>query len=132
MKRRLLLLSAALILILLAVAAYEFLPYGHAPAKQYFAPIGERKLQTDEIGQFNFVFETYEHMSFTGDEFRGWDIHEQLLWRYGIAFGAYAMPSIAMISPEHADRAKLCLKHMIEKMKSKKGVGRLDCIRHGR
>ena len=100
-----------------------FLPIGHVPADHYFKAVGERKLQQDEIGQFNYVLDTYEHLSFTGDEFKGWDTDEQLFWRYGIAFGAYAMPSIAMISPEHADRAKLCLRHMIQKMKSKKVWG---------
>ncbi|MEL6987632.1 MAG: hypothetical protein AAGK97_07345, partial [Bacteroidota bacterium] len=122
MKRKYLVLLLSL-LVLVCIAAYMLLPFGHAPAEAYFKPIGERVLQEDEIGQFNYVFNTYEHMSFTGDEFKGWDIEEQLLWRYGIAFGAYAMPSIAMISPEHADRAKLCLRHMIEKMKSKKVWG---------
>ena len=63
--------------------------------------------QKDEIGQFNYIFQHYEHLSFTGDEFKGWNTDAQPLWRYGIAFGAYAMPSIAMISPEHANRAKL-------------------------
>ena len=109
--------------LILAVIAYIALPIHHAPAKAYFSPIGERVLQKDEIGQFNYIFQTYEHMSFTGDAFKGWDIDAQPLWRYGIAFGAYAMPSIAMISPAHADRAKLCLRHQIEKMKSKKVWG---------
>jgi len=106
-----------------AIAAYFVLPHGHAPAEAYFAPAGERMVQKDEIGQFNYVYQTYEHLSFTGDEFKDWDTNDQLLWRYGIAFGAYAMPSIAMISPEHAPRAILCLQHMIDKMKSKKVWG---------
>lgn len=96
MKKRLLVISL-LVLTLFITAAFYILPHGHALAKEYFAPIGERTLQKDEIGQFNYVFETYEHLSFTGDEFKGWDTKEQLLWRYGIAFGAYAMPSIAML-----------------------------------
>lgn len=116
-------IAVGILTILLAVGAYFVLPHGHAPAEAYFAPPGERVLQKDEIGQFNYVFETYEHLSFTGDEFKGWNTDEQLLWRYGIAFGAYAMPSIAMISPEHAPRAILCLQHMIDKMKSKKVWG---------
>jgi len=113
----------------LASLGFYLLPTGHADAENYFAPIGERQLQKDEIGQFNYVYNVYEHMSFTGDEFRGWDTEEQMLWRYGIAFGAYSMPSIAMISPEHADRAKLCLAHMIDKMKSKKVWG--DWVEYG-
>lgn len=112
-----------LLFVALAMAAYFILPFHHAAAESYFQPIGKRSLQKDEIGQFNYVYQSYEHMSFMGDEFKGWDTDEQLLWRYGIAFGAYAMPSIAMISPTHADRAKLCLKHMIDKMKSKKVWG---------
>ncbi len=122
MKRKWVVVSL-LTLMALAVLAYFVLPMGHAPAKAYFEPIGERSLQKDEIGQFNYIFETYEHMNFTGDEFKGWDISDQLLWRYGIAFGAYAMPSVAMIDPDYADRAALCLRHMIEKMKSKKVWG---------
>lgn len=121
MKKKYLII--AIIILLIGAAVYFVLPIGHASADNYFKPVGERTLQRDEIGQFNYVFNTYEHMSFTGDEFKGWDTNDQLLWRYGIAFGAYAMPSIAMVSPAHADRAKLCLRHMIEKMKSKKVWG---------
>lgn len=117
------------VLLLVATIAYFFMPINHSSASKYFLPIEERKLQKDEIGQFNYVFDTYEHLSFTGDEFKGWDTQDQLLWRYGIAFGAYAMPSIAMISPAYADRAKLCLKHMIVKMKSKKVWG--DWVAYG-
>lgn len=98
-------------------------PTGNAPAKAYFEPIGVRVLQKDEIGQFNYIYEQYEHMSFTGDEFKGWDIDAQPLWRYGIAFGAYSMPSIAMISPAHKDRAIHALRQMITKMKSMKVWG---------
>ncbi|MFT6808111.1 MAG: hypothetical protein ACJA01_001335 [Saprospiraceae bacterium] len=123
MKKKYQVSIAILLVLILSLLSYLFLPIGHASAEYYFEPIGARELQKDEIGQFNYIFETYEHMSFTGDEFKGWDTNEQLLWRYGIAFGAYGMPSIAMISPEYADRAKLCLKHMIEKMKSKKVWG---------
>ena len=107
----------------ISLLAYFFLPLHHVSAEQYFLPAGERTLQKDEIGQFNYIFEHYEHLSFTGDEFKGWDTEAQPFWRYGIAFGAYAMPSIAMISPEHANRAKLTMKHMIDKMKSKKVWG---------
>ncbi|MBT8218262.1 MAG: hypothetical protein KJP00_00445 [Bacteroidia bacterium] len=128
MKRKYL-LPLALLVVVMCILGFVILPIGHAPAKDYFAPIGERTLQTDEIGQFNYIFEQFEHMSFMGDEFKGWDTDEQPFWRYGIAFGAYSMPSIAMISPEHADRAKLCLSHMIDKMKSKKVWG--DWIEYG-
>ena len=113
-----------LITVVLLLGLYLFIwPKGHSDSSKYFEEIGNRQLQEDEIGQFNYVFNLYEHMSFTGDEFKGWDIEDQPLWRYGIAFGAYAMPSIAMIDPAYADRAKLCLSHMIDKMKSKKVWG---------
>ena len=121
--KRMLLIGSAILATFLIIGFYFFWPHGHASVDEYFKEVGERELQVDEIGQFNYVYQNYEHMSFTGDEFKGWDIEEQLLWRYGIAFGAYAMPSIAMISPEHADRAKMTLKHMIDKMKSKKVWG---------
>ncbi len=38
--------------------AYFVLPMGHAPSQEYFKPIGERSLQKDEIGQFNYAFKT--------------------------------------------------------------------------
>jgi hypothetical protein len=121
---------AALIIVAVGMIGYlNFWPRGHFDADLYFKPIGDRQLQKDEIGQFNYVFKMYEHLSFTGDEFKGWDPEEQLLWRYGIAFSAYAMPSIAIIDDSYADRAKLCLDHMIEKMKSKKVWG--DWVEYG-
>lgn len=129
MKRKFFFSSVIILISILFFAVYYLLPIGNVSADKYFAPIGERQLQKDEIGQFNYVFDTYEHLSFKGDEFTGWDTKEQSLWRYGIAFGAYAMPSIAMISPMHADRAKLSLRHMIEKMKSKKVWG--DWVEYG-
>lgn len=122
-------LITATILLGAFLAAWKFLPLGHEASNNYFASLGERELQEDEIGQFNYVFNTYEHLSFTGDEFKGWDVDDQLLWRYGIAFGAYAMPSIAMISEAHSDRAIHCMKNMIVKMKSKKVWG--DWVEYG-
>lgn len=108
---------------------YFFYPFGLPNAKRYFDPIGQRTLQKDEIGQFNYVYNTYELMDITGDEFIGWDTSEHLRWRYGIAFSSYAMPSIAMISQEHADRAKHAMYLMIKKMKSPKVWG--DWISYG-
>ena len=108
---------------------YSFYPFGLPNAKRYFDPIGQRTLQKDEIGQFNYVYNTYELMDITGDEFIGWDTSEHLRWRYGIAFSSYAMPSIAMISQEHADRAKHAMYLMIKKMKSPKVWG--DWISYG-
>jgi len=108
---------------------YSFYPFGLPNAKRYFDPIGQRTLQIDEIGQFNYVYNTYELMDITGDEFIGWDTSEHLRWRYGIAFSSYAMPSIAMISQKHADRAKHAMFLMIKKMKSPKVWG--DWISYG-
>jgi len=115
--------------IIFFLAFYSFYPFGLPNAKRYFDPIGQRTLQKDEIGQFNYVYNTYELMDITGDEFIGWDTSEHLRWRYGIAFSSYAMPSIAMISQEHADRAKHAMYLMIKKMKSPKVWG--DWISYG-
>ena len=111
------------------IGYYFYYPFGLPSAENYFEPIGSRELQDDEIGQFNYVYHTYEIMDITGDEFIGWDISEHLRWRYGIAFSSYAMPSIAMISDEHADRAKYAMNLMINKMKSVKVWG--DWIAYG-
>ena len=115
--------------IIFLLVFYSFYPFGLPNAKRYFDPIGQRTLQKDEIGQFNYVYNTYELMDITGDEFIGWDTSEHLRWRYGIAFSSYAMPSIAMISQEHADRAKHAMYLMIKKMKSPKVWG--DWISYG-
>jgi len=113
----------------LCVSIYCLYPFGLPKAENYFKPPGQRKLQQDEIGQFNYVYNTYEIMNITGDEFFGWDISEQLRWRYGIAFSSYAMPSIAMISEQHAERAKHGMYLMIKKMTSVKVWG--DWIEYG-
>ncbi len=113
----------------LLITIYCIYPFGLPKAENYFKPVGQRELQTDEIGQFNYVYNTYEIMDITGDEFFGWDVFEQLRWRYGIAFSSYAMPSIAMISEKHADRAKHAMYLMIKKMKSVKVWG--DWIKYG-
>ena len=115
--------------IIFLLVVYSFYPFGLPNAKRYFDPIGQRTLQKDEIGQFNYIYNTYELMDITGDEFIGWDTSEHLRWRYGIAFSSYAMPSIAMISQEHADRAKHAMYLMIKKMKSPKVWG--DWISYG-
>ena len=115
--------------IIFLLVVYSFYPFGLPNVKRYFDPIGQRTLQKDEIGQFNYVYNTYELMDITGDEFIGWDTSEHLRWRYGIAFSSYAMPSIAMISQEHADRAKHAMYLMIKKMKSPKVWG--DWISYG-
>jgi len=122
-------ISFFIIGIIFLLVFYSFYPFGLPNAKRYFDPIGQRTLQKDEIGQFNYVYNTYELMDITGDEFIGWDTSEHLRWRYGIAFSSYAMPSIAMISQKHADRAKHAMYLMINKMKSPKVWG--DWISYG-
>ena len=57
--------------IILFFGFYFFYPFGLPNVKNYFEPIGERTLQKDEIGQFNYVYNTYEIMDLTGDEFIG-------------------------------------------------------------
>ena len=122
-------ISFFIIGIIFLLVFYSFYPFGLPNAKRYFDPIGQRTLQKDEIGQFNYVYNTYELMDITGDEFIGWDTSEHLRWRYGIAFSSYAMPSIAMISQKHADRAKHAMYLMINKMISPKVWG--DWISYG-
>ena len=126
-KRIKILLSIGLLL--LAGTIYYLLPTGMTDGANYFKPLGERALQADELGQFNYVYGEYMRLGITGDEFDGWDPDQQLLWRYGIAFSAYAMPSIAIISPKYANTAKHALKLMIEKMKSRKVWG--DWVDYG-
>ena len=119
----------SLILIITTICFYFLFPFGLPNGNEYFKSLDSRELQKDEKGQFNFVYENYGLMDITGDEFPGWDKTEQLRWRYGIAFSSYAMPSIAIISKEHKDRAIHALSIMIKKMKSRKVWG--DWIDYG-
>ena len=59
--------------IALTWAIYVIFPFGMSAGSNYFDPIGERKLQPDEEGQFNYVYQQYLSIDITGDEFRGWD-----------------------------------------------------------
>jgi hypothetical protein len=127
-KYRILIITFFLIGVLLIVGWFSY-PFPLPSGKNYFKPIGERELQKDERGQFNYIYETYGIMEITGDEFLGWDVSEQLRWRYGIAFASYAMPSIVIISKEYAERAKHLMWIMIKKMKSKRVWG--DWIAYG-
>ena len=52
--------------IILFFGFYFFYPFGLPNVKKYFEPIGQRTLQKDEIGQFNYVYNTYEIMDITG------------------------------------------------------------------
>jgi len=122
-------ISLYILTLIVALSVYYLYPFGHPSPENYFKPLGQRKLQIDEIGQFNYVYQTYEIMDITGDEFFGWDESEQLRWRYGIAFSSYAMPSIAMISEKYAKMATHAMYVMIKKMKSVKVWG--DWIDYG-
>ncbi|MEM6800395.1 MAG: hypothetical protein AAF696_03270 [Bacteroidota bacterium] len=126
-KKKLILI--VLIIGFTASLIWFLLPTGMPDGELYFKDIGERELQADEIGQFNYVYDHYLKLGITGDEFEGWDEDQQLLWRYGIAFSSYAMPSIAMISEEDGNTAKTAMKIMVEKMKSRKVWG--DWIDYG-
>ncbi|MEE3035372.1 MAG: hypothetical protein VX325_05955 [Bacteroidota bacterium] len=123
------LITTLLLTFAIAILAYFFYPFSLPPGENYFKPIGKRTLQKDEIGQFNYVYETYSIMDITGDEFPGWDVSEQLRWRYGIAFASYSVPSIVIISKDHASKAKHLMQIMIKKMKSKRVWG--DWIAYG-
>ncbi|MDW3652299.1 MAG: hypothetical protein R8P61_34805 [Bacteroidia bacterium] len=127
MKKKLILIG--LIIALAGSLIWYALPTGMPAGDLYFKDIGERELQQDEIGQFNYVYDQYLKLGITGDEFSEWDEDQQLLWRYGIAFSSYAMPSIVMISDEYGNTAKKAMKIMIEKMKSRKVWG--DWIDYG-
>ena len=119
-RKKNIIIFSLLLVGLFATGFYFIYPFGLPNAERYFDPLEKRKLQKDEIGQFNYVYRQYQKLSFTGDEFSDWNKEEQLFWRYGIAFSAYAMPSIAMISEKHAGMAKYSLQIMIKKMKSKR------------
>ena len=113
MKKKVILI--ALIIAFVGSLIWYALPTGMPAGDLYFKDIGERELQQDEIGQFNYVYDQYLKLGITGDEFSEWDEDQQLLWRYGIAFSSYAMPSIVMISDEYGNTAKKAMKSMIEK-----------------
>ncbi len=117
------------IVIIMFMIFYFYFPFSMPNTNNYFKSIGDRKLQKDEIGQFNYVYETYGLMDITGDEFHDWDTADQLLWRYGIAFASYGMPSIAIIDDQYSDRAGHAMWMMIKKMKSKRVWG--DWIAYG-
>lgn len=129
MKKKVVIISSLLLVIALIIGVYKVLPTGMPDGNLYFKPIGERVLLPEEEGQFNYVYAQYSHLDITGDEFKGWDREQQLLWRYGIAFSSYGMPSIAIISPKYRNTAAHALQMMIKKMKSRQVWG--DWIAYG-
>ncbi|MFT6408913.1 MAG: hypothetical protein ACJAQ6_002335 [Arenicella sp.] len=104
----------------LAWGAFKILPFGLPPVEAYFAPIEQRKLQEDEIGQIISVEETFFGLSLSGDDFKGWDTSRRDFWKYSIAFSAYGIPSLIMIDPENKQRYQALMDAMIWKMKSKR------------
>lgn len=112
-------LFGATTLIAVVVVAH-FLPIGLPDAAQYFRPPGERVLLEDEEGQWAYLRNEYDLLEYTGDTFENWDPREQDMWKYGIAFAAYGMPSLAAIDPANADMVTYQTWVMIKKMKSKK------------
>lgn len=125
MKTKRILQLGSVLLICLAIAWFpvQFLPIGLPRADDYFKPLNERKLQTDEIGQIKAVEESFFELSLQGDDFKGWDTEHQDFWKYSIAFSAYGIPSMVMIDPDNKDRYQALMDTMIWKMKSRKVWG---------
>ena len=104
----------------MAWGVFKALPFGLPPVEAYFAPMDQRTLQADEIGQIISVEETFFSLSLTGDDFKGWDTSRRDFWKYSIAFSAYGVPSLIMIDPENKQRYQALMDAMIWKMKSKR------------
>lgn len=120
-KRKVALVALAAILFIAgAWKVISFFPWGMPEANGYFKPLGERKLQGDEIGQWAYVRHLYHNLDATGDSFPGWDDSKAHYWKYAIAFLAYGMPSLALIDPDNKDNVIYNMQIMIRKMKSKK------------
>ncbi|WP_101756738.1 hypothetical protein [Oceanicoccus sp. KOV_DT_Chl] len=107
----------------LVTAVLLILPLGFPGADAYFEQVGQRELQTDEIGQMRSLQETYLTLSLSGDDFKGWSVEHQDFWKYSIAFAFYGMPSAIIINPEKADEYRALMDMMIWAMKSKKVWG---------
>ncbi|WP_141735635.1 linalool dehydratase/isomerase domain-containing protein [Oligoflexus tunisiensis] len=123
-------LLAGLVLIGLGlVLTLAFRIHNFPQVEAYFEAPGNRKIQKDEVGQWQYVRQLYTEMEATGEEFKGWDESQQDKWKYAIAFLAYGMPSMAMIKPDEAPMAAYYLSVMIHKMKAKKVWS--DWQRHG-
>jgi len=113
------------------LAGWRYLPIGLTNPERYFDPLADRKLQQDEIGQLENVSEEYMLLTFTGDLFPQWDREIRHMWKYGIAFTSYGLPSAMMINPE--DKAVLghTMSSMIQKMKSRMVWGDFTEWGHG-
>lgn len=119
--KRILKLVAGLVLISLGLVLTLALRVHSFPqVEAYFEEPGNRSLQEDEFGQWEYVRHLYTEMEATGEQFKGWDEKQQDMWKYAIAFLAYGMPSMAIIKPEDAPMAAYYLSVMIHKMKAKK------------
>jgi len=119
--KRFLKLVAGLVLIGLGlVLALAFRVHSFPQIEAYFEEPDNRKLQSDEFGQWEYVRHLYTEMEATGEQFKGWDEKQQDMWKYAIAFLAYGMPSMAIIKPDDAPMAVYYLSVMINKMKAKK------------
>jgi hypothetical protein len=108
------------IIVAAGMGIFLFIPWGMPHGEEYFKPLGERALQADETGQWWYLRGLYRRLEATTDTFGGWDKEMMPFWRYGIAFGAYGMPSLALIDPENISNVNYYLEIMIKKMKSKK------------
>ncbi len=118
-SRRVLAAIGLFVLAGMAYAGVRYLPVGLTDAERYFDPVGERRLQEDEVGQLEDVFDEYRTLSGTGDIFDGWNREQRLRWKYAIAFAAYGVPSTMLIAPERQRELQHLMFMMIQKMKSR-------------
>ncbi len=120
MKLRATLLTVGLLVLAGVIyVGVRYLPIGLTDAERYFDPVGERRLQDDEIGQLANIFDEYRSLSSSGDLFEGWDRDQRLAWKYAIAFAAYGLPSAMLIAAEQQRELQHLMFIMIQKMKSR-------------
>jgi hypothetical protein len=122
-RKRVLVFAAALTIAGLSWAAVKLLPLGLTGVEHYFAPVGERSLQPDEIGQLRSTMDEYKLLANTADEFQHWNEERRQFWKYTIAFSSYGLPSAMIIDPENHGSLKVLMDTMIWKMKSRKVWG---------
>lgn len=116
-------IAALIVVIGLGWGALKFLPLGLTDAERYFDPVGERTLQSDEIGQLRSTMNEYQTLANSADQFEHWNEERRLFWKYTIAFSSYGLPSAMLIEPENQDQLKALMDTMIWKMKSRKVWG---------
>ncbi len=119
-RRRKILSFIFIVIIAGGFGIYTLLPIGMPDGEDYFKPVGERKLLSDEKGHWAYTRRLYAGMEATGDTFAGWDTSQQPMWKYYISFTGYSMPSLALIEPENKENIIYNMWVMIKKMKSKK------------